>query len=283
MPKIRRDAAVFAMKHGVRVSARHFGFSPGAIVNWVKWIKKHGIHPVPTQSSKPKKSPRALKDEVVEKIVAKRFELKRSAEVVHHDLAEEGMRVSLSSVKRTLDRRGLLKKRSPWKRLHLAPPRPVAEKPGDLVQVDTVHLMTGEKTRIYIFTMIDVYSRWGFARAYARAGTKQALDFLRRAQVECLFQFDCIQSDNGSEFSSSFTDRVGVAHRHSRVRKPNDNAHLERFNRTLQEECLCGIPTTINAINRTLPKYLEYYNTKRHHFGLNLKTPISIICSQAVD
>ena len=88
-----------------------------------------------------------------------------------------------------------------------------------------------------------------------------------------------LQSDHGSEFSTSFSERARIKHRHSRVRRPNDNAHLERFNRTIQEECLDALPKDTRIINRNLPKYLRYYNEKRHHFGLNLQTPLKVITS----
>ena len=49
-----------------------------------------------------------------------------------------------------------------------------------------------------------------------------------------------MQSDNGLEFSEHFAQRLksnNIALRHTRLGRPNDNAHIERFNRTIQEEC----------------------------------------------
>jgi transposase InsO family protein len=59
-----------------------------------------------------------------------------------------------------------------------------------------------------------------------------------------------------------------IAHRHSRVRQANDNAHIERFNRTLQEECLDHTPHSFGAFEKALPQYLKYYNTERLHNGI---------------
>ena len=283
-PKVRRDAVLFANKHGVRCAARRYGVCPGTISKWIKKSRVIGLHPIPTRSSRPRHSPKAIPRKVEDSIVDIRLEHNRSAEVVHKRLQDErGIAVSLSTVKRTLDRRGLLRKRSPWKRLHLSPPRPETLKPGDLVQVDTIHLMKTDGTRVYIFTCLDVYSRWAYARAYTRSNTKNAIDFLKRAQAEALFTFHTIQSDNGPEFSTHFTERIPQVHRHSRVRRPNDNAHLERFNRTLQTEVDLRWPK-VPEINRKLPVYLRWYNEERHHFGLNLETPLSTIkCFQAID
>lgn len=284
-PRVRRDAVLFAKKHGVRTAARRYGVSPGTISKWKQKANKIGLHPIPTISSRPKSHPRELPDSITDHIARIRLEHNRSAEVVHKRLKDEcGIEVSLSSVKRTLDRRGLLRKRSPWKRLHLSASRPEAAKPGDLVQVDTIHLMTGAKTRIYVFTCLDVYSRWAYARAYAKSNTRNAIDFLKRSQAEALFTFQMIQSDNGPEFSTHFTERIPQPHRHSRVRRPNDNAHLERFNRTLQDECIDTKRPDVSLINKQLPAYLKWYNNDRHHFGLKLETPVSVIkCFQGID
>lgn len=280
MPKVRGEAITLLHKGwSTRKVARHLGFSQSAVVQWRKRARVWGYGPIPTRSSRPKHHPRELSDETVRAITDKRITLKRSAEVVHRSLCEEGISVSVSSVKRTLDRCGLLKKRSPWKRYHAPIERPDVLKQGDLVEVDTIHLMKNERERIYVFTLIDVYSRWSYARSYERCNTKTALDFLRRAQSESLFPFLHLQSDHGPEFSTHFTERSGVAHRHSRVRRPNDNAHLERFNRTIQEECLDKLPRDAKVINKSLPEYLRFYNEKRYHFGINLQTPLQVITS----
>ncbi|MGH7926701.1 MAG: integrase core domain-containing protein, partial [Candidatus Binatia bacterium] len=65
---------------------------------------------------------------------------------------------------------------------------------------------------------------------------------MKAATEQSPFPFVLLQSDHGSEFSQKFTLEVGVTHRHTRVRTPNDNAHLERFNRTIQEECFSRVP-----------------------------------------
>ncbi len=277
MPKIRRDSVLFAEKHGVRSAARHFGFSPGAIVLWKKRARVVGLHPIPTRSSRPKHSPRALDRKLVDLIVDKRLSINRSAEVVQKALCEDGVVVSLMSVKRTLDRAHLTRKRSPWKRYHATTPRSVAHCPGALIQADTVHLAIQGKTVLYVFTCIDVYSRWAYARCYTRANCRTATQFVKQAQVAAPFLFRCVQTDNGSEFSTSFTDRIQVRHRHTRVRQSNDNAHIERFNRTLREECLDSLPVHLTTINRTLPTYLKHYVETRHHFGINLMKPAQLL------
>lgn len=263
-----------------RQVAKYTGFSQSVIVKWCKKDPTGGWQIIPTKSSRPRSHPKQLKEKIVDKIIEQRLQHNRCSEVIHQELLNQGIKVSLSSVKRILDRNYLLRKRSPWKRYHPSTERPKIVNPGDLVQVDTIHLMKNQKERIYVFTLIDVYSRWVYARAYERANTATALHFLKLAQYYSSFPFKHIQSDHGSEFSQHFTERLKIDHRHSRVRKPNDNAHLERFNRTLQEECLDGLIVDVNIINKELPKYLKYYNNERLHMGINFQTPLQLLLSK---
>ncbi len=286
MPKVRRDAADMVRRGYTPTEVgRRFGVGSSTVCKWVKKAKIYGYHPIPTLSSKPRNHPNELPSKIVNKIVEKRLVLKRSAEVVHRALEDEGVSVSLSSVKRTLGRFGLIKKRSPWKRYHPHSERPEAAYPGALVEVDTIHLALHGKTVLYVYTLIDVYSRWAYAWATPRINCRVSLLFVKRAQVAAPFLFECVQTDNGPEFSMHFTERLSIRHRHTRVRQSNDNAHVERFNRTLREECLDALSIEIRAINAILPTYLSGYNTTRHHFGLDLKTPLAILteCVQAID
>ncbi|KKS89044.1 MAG: Transposase ISRme5 (Copy b, CMGI-2) [Parcubacteria group bacterium GW2011_GWC1_43_11b] len=278
MPKIRREAAQLLVrkKWSTRKVARHFGFNQSTIVRWSKKSKIYGYHDIPTKSSKPHHHPQQLKEELVRKIINLRLTLNRTSEVVHQHLLNEGIEVSLNSVRRTIDRHGLMKKRSPWKRYHPPVDRPYPLKPGDLVQIDAIHIMTGKKSRIYVLVLIDVFSRWVFAEAYERLGALIAVQFVSKAEKQAPFRLSMIQSDHGSEFSQRFVTRIKKPHRYTRIGKPNDNAHIERVNRTLQEECLDKTERTVDALNCALKTYLPYYNCHRLHLGLNLKTPSQI-------
>jgi transposase InsO family protein len=286
MPKLRAKAVRMVVCEGKSITevARYLGYSKSAVSKWCKKVPAGGgAYEIPTGSSRPHHHPRELPEDVVEKIIEYKKRYNRCSDVIHQHLANDGIVVSLNSVKRKLDHAGLIKKRSPWKRLHLPIGRPEALKPGDLVMVDTIHLMVSPKERIYVYTLIDVYSRWCYAWATDRINTRVSIKFLKKAQELAGFKFNCIQSDNGSEFSQHFSERIKILHRHSRVRKPNDNSYLERFNRTLQDECLKQLRTDVKIFNRALPTYLEYYNTERLHMGINFQTHVSLInCFQAI-
>ena len=281
MERLRMEAVrlVKYRSWSTRKVARHIGFSQSVIVKWCRKDPTGGWHHIPTKSSRPHGHPREISKEIIQRIVVIRLEKKRCAELIHQRLLKEGRIVSLSSVKRILKRTGLIPHRDGRKKWHFSAPRPFAEKPGDLVQIDTIHIMKSRVKRLYVFTLLDRYSRWAYAKAYPEARGGTSLRFVKEAQAHAPFAFSHLQSDHGSEFSRYFKHMIRIRHRHSRVRKPNDNAHLERFNRTLKEECLADVSVDVRAINKALPKYLAYYNQERMHMGLNFKTPAEVIPS----
>ena len=286
LPKLRAQAVDMVVSGGWsrRRVARHLGVQPSSICRWVKRAP-FGAHEIPTRSSSAHHRPNALDQRIVNRILEIRAQRHRCAQVIHKQLNQEGFLVCLASVKRTLWRKGCIKERSKWKKLHLSGERPKPEKPGILVETDTIHIPLLEKKRIYIFTLIDVHSRWAYAKATAKLTAHLALEFVREAQRKAGFKFACVQSDHGPEFTSHFTVFVqaeGIRHRHSRVRQPNDNAHVERFNRTIQEEMrneILRYKNKISFLNREIKKYLVYYNEERLHIGLEYKTPNQVLRS----
>ena len=260
-----------------REVARYFGYNQSTIVRWYKrrnevWHRKGEL---PTRSSRPHTSPRRTSREIEAKILATREVLKRCSEVVHQKLKQEKVNVSLSTVKRVLSRYGALKKRSLWKKRRIYPIRPDIAKQGDLVELDTIHFVDKENKRSYVYTALDVYSRYGYAMLSKKANARASLRFLKRVEGYFPFKIECVQTDNGPEFGKFFTDNCKTKHRHIHPRSPNENGHLERFNRTLQEEItkhnLCiFMPEDVS-------KYLEHYNTKRMHMGIKFKTPAQML------
>ena len=265
-----------------RKVARHLGYDHTAVMGWIKKAEHlpSNAHLIPTESSRPHHHPRALRSEIISRILTMREEKNQCAELVHHRLEKEGVTLSLSSVKRTLKRHGLTKY-SKWKKWHEYPERPLPEKPGVLVQTDTI--WDGDyRDRLYLYTLLDVCTRWAYAIPAEKISAGGSVRFVYEAEKESPFSFLTIQSDHGSEFSLWFTKKLkeqGISHRHSRVRTPTDNGHLERFNRTIQEECLRHTPKTLSSYKKAINDYLYYYNNERPHMGLNMKTPMEVVRS----
>lgn len=281
LPRVRRDAVNFVRNgHSTREAARHFGFSQGAIVQWCKRAPANRRLFIPTTSSRPHHHPDELPREVVRHILAIRKEKDQCAEVIHHRLLKEGVIVSLSSVKRTLKREGVTRF-SQWKKWHQYPEQPPPEKPGILVEIDSMQEgVVSEHLRAY--ALIDVCSRWAYAEATERVSTHKSFSFVAAAATYAPFAFATVQSDHGSEFAKWFTKALlsrDMHHRHTRVRTPTDNAHVERFIQTLQRQCLNRIPRSLRAWRKELPAFLHWYNGERPHMALEMRTPLEVIRS----
>lgn len=283
VPRLRMEAVKKIRNYGwsVRQTARYYGYTPGAVSKWLKKAPDDMRKTIPTLSSSAHRRPNALSEEKVRAIVKVRLEHNKCAEVVQKQLENSGLNISLSSVKRTLARTNLIRYHSPWKKWHYSLPRPRAEKAGDLLQIDTVHFVTSSGKRFYVYTIIDLYSRWAYAEVVRKISAGKSVMFLKSARKYAKFNFVMIQSDNGPEFTKHFTDgiaRMKIAHRHSRIRKCNDNAHIERFNRTIQEECFgTEKPVNYDRYLSLINDYLKYYNNSRLHLSLGLKTPAQFI------
>lgn len=239
---------------------------------------------IPTTTSRPHHSPAAVTEELVILVLSVRKQLKRCAEVVwHHLVTVLAVRVSLSSVRRILWRSGVARGRKNRVRRD-NPTRPPVTRPGELVQTDTIHHVDPRSgKRLYYYTVIDLYTRMTHVTLAPRLGAGLAARAVLEAQEAWGFTIAMVQADNGPEYSRYFEQcmqRANIVTRHSRLHRPNDNAHIERFNRTLQTECIgcCwnrSVPLQFQQ--DALTAYLEHYNTKRVHLGIQLLTPMQML------
>jgi transposase InsO family protein len=162
----------------------------------------------------------------------------------------------------------------------------IATYPGHVVALDTFeeHI---NGTRRYVITFIDLYTRFGFAFATSSHASLAAADFFSLCRSVFPFPFTNVLTDNGSEFKKNFAQAVSdlhLTHYHTRPRTPKQNAHSERFNRTVQEEFADyhrnDLWLDLETFNRKLFEWLYWYNTERVHFAFGNKlTPIGFMLS----
>jgi transposase InsO family protein len=280
LPRLRMEAAnrVRYQSWSIRQTARYYGVQPSSVFRWLTKAQMTNRNTIPTLSSRPYHHPNELDEGIVKTILDYRQKYRRCAQVLHYLLLRDGLSVSLSSVKRVL-RRYRVSRFSRWKKWHSYPPRPLPQSPGILIEIDSI--LDGPTTdRLCIYVLLDVYSRWAQALPIERISSRTSSKFLITTQKAAPFRFRTIQSDHGSEFSRRFTEVIehqGFSHRHSRVRKPTDNGHVERFNYTLQEECLTRINRNLTSWKKNIPGYIHYYNSERPHMSLNMQSPLQVL------
>ncbi len=151
--------------------------------------------------------------------------------------------------------------------------------PGDLVQMDTVAIFAGGIKR-YIFTAIDVRTRFAFAYTYKSNSSANGRDFLQKFTSIAPFATTRIQTDNGGEFEKHFAQSChenGFIHFFNYPKHPQSNGYLERFNRTIQEQFVNWHMDELDEpddFNRTLMEYLIWYNTEKPHRGIGNLPPL---------
>ncbi len=113
--------------------------------------------------------------------------------------------------------------------------------PGHCIALDTI-VRYQHGVRRHVLTAIDVYTRMAIATATNRCNSCNAAAFLRLTLAVLLQPVKYILTDGGSEFQGQFARLI----RESPVieqwltypKCPKMNAHIERFNRTVQEDCI---------------------------------------------
>lgn len=153
---------------------------------------------------------------------------------------------------------------------------------GFLLCLDTIVLYWNGKKR-YIITAIDRYTKVAYARMYNNHSSYNAEDFLYRLYFVLDGKIENIQTDNGSEFKGLFDNRckkLKIPHYYSRIKTPKDNAVVERFNRTIQEEFvkMGNMTDDTELFNKRLNEWLIHYNFQRPHQTLDYMPPINFTC-----
>ena len=207
-------------------------------------------------------------------------------------LRREGWVVSVSRVGRILTclrQRGALTAPVLWrvKRRRGTAGRPWAlrkpkdyavEKPGDLVQLDTLDLRPSPGVVLKQFTARDRVSRWDVIEVHRRATSTAATLFLDTLARRLPFPLRALPVDGGSEFAAVF--EAACRQRGLRLfvlppRSPQLNGQVERANRTPTEEFyeITPCPLSIAELNRELQAWERTYHTVRPHQALGYLTP----------
>lgn len=151
-----------------------------------------------------------------------------------------------------------------------------AEYPGHCVALDTIELRALSGERWYIVTAEDIYTRTAFAFLTRSHASLAARAILTEVQTRFPHIIDIVLTDNGSEFKKHFAHEVtelAITHYHTYPRTPKMNAHIERFNRTIQEEFVryhMGVLSVDRGqFEQKLEEYLLFYNTLRVHYAFD--------------
>jgi transposase InsO family protein len=243
------------------------------------------------RSCRPLHSPRRLSDEREAQILALRVERRWGPDRI---AAVLGLRAS------TVHR--VLRRHCAHRLSHLFPKprrsfgRFEISTPGELVAMDTKSLGSlarggGRHPGIggghsgagwrQLHVAIDLASRVVVAQERPTCGNVDTLAFLEHALATYAAMGIRVQrllTDNGSGYKRAFHERaaaLGLRHTRTKPYHPWTNGRVERFNGTIQRECLYAERLTSNDEREiAIRRYVAYYNAERPHIALGGLSPL---------
>ena len=157
--------------------------------------------------------------------------------------------------------------------------RSLASKSNERWAIDTTHIMTREDGWIHMTAVIDCHDReiigWRLSQSgkakIAAAAMEEA--FLNRRPGKTL----TIRSDNGLVFGSKEFLKITKLHHREYITPytPEQNGIIERFFRTLKEECIWThqLKNKEEAFLK-IAEWIDQYNRMRPHSALGYLSPI---------
>ena len=245
----------YAEKYGVAKASRKYNKSRSYIYFWKnRWDGTP--ESLACQSRRPHHHPNQHTEEELKLIRDMRRRNPRLGMVeLWHRLRQRGYARRPESLFRVMRKLGLFpqaEKKPAYK------PKPYEQMtyPGQRVQVDVKvvprRCIADPELRLYQYTAIDEFTRLRFLAAYPEQSTFSSADFLRklvRWYARRGIRVECIQTDNGPEFTNRFlTGRqdcpslfektasgLGIRHKLIRPYTPRHNGKVERSHREDQK------------------------------------------------
>jgi transposase InsO family protein len=176
-----------------------------------------------------------------------------------------------------------------------------SSKPGELLAQDTFYVGQLKGVgKVYMQAVVDTYGSFAFGYLHTTKQPEHAAlvlhnDVLPFYQEQGL-PVEAVLTDNGREYCGTerhpfeiYLALNEIEHRRTRVRRPQTNGFVERFNRTVLDEFFrtafrTKLYESIEALQADLDEWMRYYNHERTHQGYrNLgKRPIDTIRASAL-
>jgi transposase InsO family protein len=280
-------------RDGVSIAAERFGRSRATIYRWRRRYDPQDLTSLAPRSRRPKRVRRATWTAAQEQAVLRlRAQHPRFGKVkLHYLLTQAGIHLSVSMIGRILvsaRRRNLLIEPHAVRVRRTRSQRPYATRlpkekrqptqPGELIQLDTLHLRPEPGIERRQFTAVDVASRYGVVGVRSCATATTAKAFLAELIARMPVPIQGIQVDGGSEFMAAFEaacQAQGIALYVLPPRSPKLNGRVERLNGTARREfweCYEG-ELDLPTVQAALHQWEVHYNTERPHQALGYATP----------
>ena len=247
---------------------------------WWQDYSLGGLAALQPQSRRPHHSPTKTARRTVKRVLQLRA-ARRSAVWIARELG-----LGYGTVQRLLEEHGVNQLPRPPRP---KPRRYEKQRPGELLHIDLKYLPALRNARNdFEFAAIDDFSREAVVAIHTDQTSAVAAEFLEHVLRTLPYRVDAVLTDNAFAFTmrhAHHADRltrfqqVCAAHdiRHYLLRPyaPQSNGKVERFFRTIDDECLHVRQLfTFAARSRAVDDFVWYYNHERPHLSLGGMTPV---------
>lgn len=287
----------FAQKFGVCKAAVRYRTNRQYIYRWLKrydgsWDSLRNL------SRRPHHHPNQHTQEELKLITDMRRRNPHAGLVVFWvKLIQRGYSRSITGLYRVLKRQGIMPDKLPNPK-YVPKPYEQMRYPGQRVQIDVkfvpavclVNEAKGQK--FYQYTAIDEYSRWRYVEAFEEHSTYSSAVFLEHLLKAFPMPIECVQTDNGSEFTKRFSAgsesnltlfqkrlaEHGIRHKQIRPFTPRHNGKVERSHRKDNERFYAS--HTFYSFE-DFSKQLKAYNRRDYNLfpmrPLGWKSPAAVL------
>lgn len=261
------------------LSRRHH-VSRELLSRWWHAYERGGLAALQPQSRRPHHSPHQTAARMVRRVLQLRT-ARRSAVWIARELG-----LGYGTVQRLLEQHAVNQLPRPARP---KPRRYEKQRPGELLHLDLKYLPALRNARNdFEFAAVDDFSREAVVSIRTEQTSAAAAAFLESVLDALPYRVEAVLTDNAFAFTmrhAQHADRltrfqqVCAAHdiRHYLLRPyaPQSNGKVERFFRTIDDECLHVRQLfTFAARSRAVDDFVWYYNHERPHLSLGGMTPV---------
>jgi transposase InsO family protein len=258
-----------------------FGVAREVLGRWWARYQIQDLAGLTPRSRRPRASPSRVSARVEHRILHLRGQRLSAVRIAH------ALRIGHSTVQRVLERHGQNQLPRPARP---TPRRYEKQRPGELVHLDLKYLPALRNARNdFEFAAVDDFSREAVVSIRTDATSSAAASFLEQVAATLPYAIEAVLTDNAFAFTmrhALHSDRLtrfqqacaalGIRHHLLRPYAPQSNGKVERFFRTVNDECLHVRPLfTFAARSRAVEDFVWYYNHERPHLSLGGMTPVA--------
>lgn len=253
----KQSVVKYSYKHGVTKAAIKFKMHRKTIYRWRE--KYDGTaQSLKNKSRRPHRHPNQHTEKEIKLIKDYKYKNKETGLVVLWvKLRGAGYTRTITSLYRVMQRIGIYNKAPSKKKAYEPKPYQQMTYPGERVQIDVKYVPKKSLTkeviekdgRYYQYTAIDEYTRKRVLWASKEQSTSASTEFLEIIMKKFPFKIECIQTDNGFEFTNRLNwqgtkkktmfekklEELGIQHKLIKPKTPRHNGKVERSHRKDQE------------------------------------------------